>query len=353
MENLPGMPVNQPEKPKFLEPGHGATKALAIFGVIAALALVSIGIIKIAPSIIRGIASAAVSISSVFLPAEKIAFDSNKYTIGSGEEFTLTWEREADAKGDGSYTLSYPCETGVHFELIQNGKAQVIFCNTSFNFLNENNSVKLVGYNTKSNSLEIPITLHFRKNGASSDTTTSVVSMTITKGATPSQPVNTDGQTGTQTGTQPRTGTRTERLYPIRIGSQGGVSNPNGYVDLTGRILEVGTVSTTTNVFTAKDKVRPDQRAAVRFEVINNGTKTSSEWAFAAVLPTFPSYIFQSEYQQPLAPGDRIQFTIGFDSIIRQSENTIKINIDNTNYVMEPNKDNNIVSGKIYVDLSN
>lgn len=126
-------------------------------------------------------------------------------------------------------------------------------------------------------------------------------------------------------------------------------SDPNGFVDLEVRILETGIISTTTNEFTATSSVRLSDRVAIRFEVINIGTRSSDSWVFSAVLPTFPIYIFSSQSQQALGPGDKIVFTLGFDSIENKSEGTVTINVDPTGSLAESLKTNNIAKVNISV----
>lgn len=145
-------------------------------------------------------------------------------------------------------------------------------------------------------------------------------------------------------------GEKTESLTEFSGGDVSAASSdPNGFVDLEVRILETGIISTTTNEFTATSSVRLSDRVAVRFEVTNIGTRSSDSWTFSAVLPTFPVYIFSSQSQQELGPGDKIVFTLGFDSIKDKPEGTITINVDPTGSVAESSKENNIVHTTISV----
>lgn len=150
----------------------------------------------------------------------------------------------------------------------------------------------------------------------------------------------------TPTPTTPRTaGPETSGVYPIN-GSTGGVSNPNGAIDLSVRIIEQGVVDKSTNLFTASSSPnRADitKRVAVRFAVENLGTKTSPQWTFNAVLPTLPGNIFSSPNQQALNPGDRIEFTLGFDSLADADTGTFTVNVDPTGSINESKESNNIV----------
>lgn len=372
-------PNQDPKKQKIEKTKEASMKTLAVFGLIAILALLSIGIVKFAPGAIRAIAAAAVSLSSVFIPADNLAIEATKYNVSSGEPFTLRWTRENSDETSGSYTLSYPCQDGVHLEAVQPGNNDVVFCNTSYHFLNSGDTLTLMGFINPQNqnqTVDIPVTIHFTQNGSSRETTSGTITISVSN--TPFSPVNT-GSTGSQTGTpvgtttgstntgstgsagstgqttpQPGTtpGQSTSNRYPLP-GTTVYQNNPNGQADLTARILEIGTISTTTGAFIPKREVGTYDRGAIRFEVINVGNKTSDSWTFAAVLPTFPDYIFQSESQQPLRPGDRIEFTIGFDSVKRQAQSEFRINVDPIGSVKESNKDNNIIKGTFYVNLGN
>ena len=144
-------------------------------------------------------------------------------------------------------------------------------------------------------------------------------------------------------------GTPTTTVRPIS-GNQ--VSNPNGFIDLAPHIIEVGLVDKSTGAFvatTTPNRSLFTHRVAVRFAVENLGTKTSDQWTFNAVLPTFPSHIFSSPAQQALGPGDRIEYTLSFDSFVDADEGVLTINVDPTSRVFnEPNKANNILKYTVH-----
>lgn len=354
-----------PKIVKIKQIHESSMKSLSIIGLIAILAVISFGLVKATPAIIRGIAAAAVSLSSVFIPAEKLVVASDTYTIASGDTFTLKWalETSSTAPIGGSYTISYPCIDGVHLEAVGRDSNDIIFCNTVFHFLNNDNSLALVGFSTKGATVNLPVSVYFTRNEESSPSTRANVTITIT-GETSAEAVKPPVQpsTNTNTGTGNATGTNSglngnfQNTQIVQIPGSGiatSGSNPNGNIDLTATILETGYINKDTLAFVAAKEVKPDQRAAIRFEIVNLGSKAAKDWTFAAVLPTFPGYIFQSNTQQTLMPGDRVQFTLGFDSIIKKTENEFIINVDPIGSVQETNKTNNIIKGKIYVNLSN
>jgi len=358
-----------PKIAKIKQIHESSMKSLSIVGLIAILAIISFGLVKATPAIIRGIASAAVSLSSVFIPAEKLVVSSDVYTIGSGDTFTLKWALDTSSATPigGSYTVSYPCIDGVHLEAVGRGSNDIIFCNTIFHFLNNDNTLALVGFSTKGTTVNLPVSVYFTRNEESSPSTRANVTITIT-GETSADavkpPVKTPSDTNTGTNNITSSNNSNSGLsgsfqnsqivqIPGTGAAQNGVSNPNGNIDLTATIFETGYINKETLAFVAAKEVKPDQRAAIRFEIVNLGSKAAKDWTFAAVLPTFPGYIFQSNTQQTLMPGDRAQFTLGFDSILKKTENEFTINVDPLGSVQETNKTNNIIKGKMYVNLSN
>ncbi len=141
-------------------------------------------------------------------------------------------------------------------------------------------------------------------------------------------------------------GPQTSATYPLPGTTGSTVSNPAGFTDLSANVIEVGIVDKTTGSFTASSTPSKNPmggRVAVRFSVTNIGTRTSPQWNFNAVLPTYPSAVFSSPEQQQLGPGDRIEFTLAFDSFDPSGTGTFTVNVDPAGSVNESNKDNNIV----------
>ncbi len=330
----------------------GGTKVLAVLGFVAILAIGlwgSVQVAKAVPGAFSSIASAIVSFTSIFVGAdETITLSSPTFTVGSGEKFVLTWEH-AKKSVEGSYTFRYNCADGVYFNSpSRTGAETTVFCNIPFNFLNSQNSIVLTPVSEKNRFIDVEMFIDFTPNGASVATVTGQAVLTVINENLSSSPtlVPTTPTTPT-TPTVPTTPTTPVAGNPSSsthlIGSGAGSSNPNGYVDLTARVLEIGYVDKSTGAFTASSTPRRNERVAVRFAVENLGTKTSPQFDFNAVLPTIPTHVFSAPMQQELRPGDRIEFTIGFDSFVDANEGTLIINIDPSNRINEKNKDNNII----------
>jgi len=132
---------------------------------------------------------------------------------------------------------------------------------------------------------------------------------------------------------------QTEKLY----GSSNTTLSISAPIDLAVKITDLGILDKNTNIFTPTQTFSSTDRIAVRFVVENVGGTQSPSWYFNAVLPTNPNHIFQSEYQKALAPRDKIEFTLGFDSIEKTDGNIFTVNIDPAELIAEKTKVNNII----------
>lgn len=334
--------------------GDLAVRALAIVGFIAVIGgglWGSVSLAKAVPNAFSSLAAAIVSLTSVFVPAgEGITLSTPSLTVLSEETFALSWEH-TQKNTEGSYTFRYDCADGVSFTSpTSSGAPAAVFCNTPFNFLNADDSITLTARSIKNRFIDVMLYVDFTPNGQNNPTVSGSMLLTIANENIGTSPSIT-GTTGTTTATTsrpsttPRTpGTQTSGLYPL--GGPTTTSDPNGFVDLSARVIELGVVDKVTGAFTASsspNRIGSTYRVAVRFAIENLGTRTSGQWTFNAVLPTYPSHIFSSPSQPVLAPGDRIEFTLGFDSMIDANETTFTINVDPSSRINEPNKNNNIL----------
>ncbi len=330
-----------------------AVRLLAVFGFIVVLAIGmwgSVQVVRGGGNVFSALANAFVSLTSVFVPAgEKVELTTPSTTIAAGDTFTLSWAHDKKSL-EGSYTFRYDCADGVYFTSPDvSGKQVMIYCNTPFNFLNASNGMQLTASSSNNRYADVTLYIEFTPNGQSRPTVTGERSVTIQNNGIATSPgtinngTSTTGTNGT-TGTTPRT--PGQQSTDTRLITGGQASNPNGYVDLLPKIIELGVVDKNTGAFTASSTPNANQRVGVRFQVTNQGTKTSPQWDFSAVLPTLPSYIYSSNMQQALGPGDRIEFTIGFDSFDTSTgttTGTFVVNVDPSNRFNEPNKTNNIL----------
>lgn len=326
------------------------TRVLAVVGLVAVVIIGMWGSVQVAravPGTLSAIASAFVSVTQIFVPAsETITLSAPSLSVVNGSPITLTITHDKKSV-EGSYTLRYNCVQGVTFTSAQNGAAENIFCNTPFRFNNTNNTVTITPASSENRFVDVEVFVDFTPNGAATPTVTGSTIVTVENQSVANSPTTvptapTTTPPPTPKPTTPRPGNPTSNTFPIN-GTQVKPSDPNGFVDLTARVIEIGVVDKTTGTFTASTTPNRRDRVAVRFAIENIGTKKSPEFTYNAVLPTLPPYTFFSPVQQALNPGDRIEFTLGFDSFADATSGDVVINVDPTGGINERNKDNNIV----------
>lgn len=335
----------------------GATRVLAVFGFIVLIIIGMWGSVRVAqvvPSTLSAIAAAIVSVTSIFVPAnETISVSAPSLSVMSEAPVTLAFVHE-NKKNKGSYSFRFSCVDGVTVKAVSSGGLQEeMLCNTSYPFTPFNNSLTIVPTSTKNRFVDVEVFIAFTPENAGTPTIIGSTVLTIENREVSTSPTTippTTTPTKPTIPTTPRPGTGTSTTYPVTPGAP--VSDPNGYVDLTARVIEVGVVDKTTGVFTASStpsRNPVNARPAVRFAIENIGTKVSPQFMFNAVLPTYPAHIFSTPgAQQALNPGDRIEYTIGFDSVVDATQGDIVINIDPVGGINERNKVNNVVRYTVY-----
>lgn len=293
----------------------------------------SVQVARYAPSALSSLAAVATSLSSVFTPAESLTLNTPAAAIPTDAVYTLTWEH-AGAQDNGSYEFSYTCRDGLSFQTPNAGGIyEELSCDTPFRFSSENNSLLFIPLLSGAQFVTAPVTLSALTETGDRAVSTETT-LTIGKTTTPGEKNDT---------VQPLVpGEETSGTYSITDSRT--TSDPSGRPDLSVRIIGVGIVDED-GVFTPTDALAAaEDRGAVRFEIANVGTRSTGEWTFNAVLPTFPMHIFHSDTQQALQPGDRIVFTLEFNQL--NSANTdsgvVTINADPTRSIGEISEENNI-----------
>lgn len=136
----------------------------------------------------------------------------------------------------------------------------------------------------------------------------------------------------------------------IQIGGATTTSARSGLPDLIVTINAVGYLSAASaDSFVASSTVPIDGRAAVNFTIKNIGTNVTSPWRFSATIPTQSSYLYYSQPQQLLAPGDSIDYTLGFDQAYRGTGQTVSVTANFDHMAAESNFTNNSASAKITI----
>ena len=124
----------------------------------------------------------------------------------------------------------------------------------------------------------------------------------------------------------------------------------SGLPDLVTNISAVGYLtSPSTDSFVASSTVPSGMRPAVKFTIKNIGTNITGTWRFSASIPTQSSYLFYSPSQQSLAPGESIDYTLGFDQPIAGTGKMISVSANFDHMVTESNFNNNSATGYVTV----
>ncbi len=332
-------------------------------GVIAVIVVGMWGLGRVLPQIpnsLSKVSAAAVTLFQTFIPKESLELSSSAREILTGESFALSWShRTKDTRG--YYSLTYPCTENLALTIGE--KSQNLVCNDYF--LIQKGQIESLPIKVNFNGLgetELLITLGFRETSVEEDRITASVSIKVYgKNIIPKlTPVDSGASVSMQTpetktvsagvnatSSKYQAGEKTESLHPIGTETQ---ASPIGKIDLESKIIEAGIIDRITNEFTATTTLKSSDRIAVRFEVKNVGSKESGSWFFNAVLPTYPMHIFSSEGQQSLMPGDKIEYTLGFDSIVPGENVRFVVNADPTSSIPELNEKNNIAEIYIYAE---
>ncbi|GMU74377.1 MAG: hypothetical protein AMXMBFR44_5740 [Candidatus Campbellbacteria bacterium] len=343
--------LTAPKKTAYKETTLKVLSVIGGIAVIVGIAWVGIRGLSLFPNVGTFLANALAGLQSVFTPAERIVLGTIDSQIVVNKPFTLTWEHRGK-NDDGSYAFSYECHDDIFLAQVDNGTQTTIFCNTEFPILADDTEIRLVAIGDVAGVAELPVKISFKENGrlvaALSGEATLLVQESYLDTAT-----STDTTTGTTgaTGTKPTAGTPQFVTVPIITEP---FSDPNGDIDLSVRVLGYGLVDRKTGVFSERDEIPQDlpsgKYAAIRFEVKNIGTKESGKWEFEVELPTSPSYTYDSPKQQTLFPGDKIEYTIGFDRVRNANEDEYVITVDPDDDIDESNERNNVEEGEVEID---
>lgn len=329
-----------------------AVRALALIGVVAVLlaglwgAVIAAravpGFFSAVPSTFSALASAIVSVTSTFIPADKgetLVVVPPPIPVQSGESFVLSWNY--DRKGtEGKYTLSYACADGVSLSSpAKSGAMGAVPCGAPFEFMNVNDATVLSARTERKEPTEISVAIAFTPSGQSEPAVSGAALVTVENGS------KTQGiaDKKPQTGGGVTAGQETTTVHIINDATRI-ESDPAGVADLAIRMTELGVVDEASGEFTASaapSRSAPGKRIAVRFYVENVGAKTSEAWFFIANLPTTPPHSYTSPTEQALAPGDRIEFTLGFDSFEKGNRGTLLVIVDPESAIDDSNRDNN------------
>jgi len=371
-----------PQREKF---ETAAIRTLAVIGLIAILALGlwgSVALTRNASGLFSGISNslsaAAVYLSSIFREAEDLQTTIVPMTVRNNEQFTVGWMHTGVQKS-GTYEITYACRDDLTLSASSAKDASrfsPIACDKSLTVPTGSN-LALKAESKKNRFLDVPITVSFRPEGAHEPSVSSVAIITIVNETVAASPDTTGtpsagGPTGNSTSNNSHladagtdttattsntngslnVGATTSTTTQISGSGSSRTDDPNGKPDLKVTFIETGYVDKATGEFFASSTVMSTMRIAVRFTIENAGTKTSPQWSFNAVLPTSPNHTFHSTGQRELKPGERIEYTLGFDQTKAEEIVEVIVNADPTRNINELDETNNIVKQEIDLYVS-
>ena len=124
----------------------------------------------------------------------------------------------------------------------------------------------------------------------------------------------------------------------------------DGLPDLFVTINKIGYLATSSaSSFIASSTVPAGDRPAVTFTIKNIGAAATGAWRWSASIPTQTAYVYTSDAQPSLAPGDSIDYTMGFDQAASGANQVISITANPDKAVTESDLKNDSASTTITV----
>lgn len=327
--------TDQQQDKKNEKTAKSITKALAIVGLIALLAVaawLAVQALRSVPSLISRMSNegAAVTLSSLFSRSHdsELSVTLDKTVVNSGEPLTLSINQTG---GNGRYSISYECKGEASFAT-QAGDATSTnaTCDIPVTITAASGTVTIVPTSKSARYLDVYMTVaSVDANGQASSETKDTALFTV---------VNDAAATTTKTNTSSSSSTSVS-VKPVKKPQTAPASTPvytpapvhpavTGPADLAVTIIGTG-VSLGNNEFVKTPQIPTASRGAVKFIVENKGGQPSGPWGFTANLPIEgdSDFRYASPLQKSLNAGDKIEFVLGFDQILKESTGTIKITI--------------------------
>lgn len=307
------------------------SKIVAILASVIFVAFAVIGLVVVVKNLASSSGAVSALLAAISLSREGIRLEASPAAPLSGRELNLRWTHERKS-GPGSYELRYPCRDALTLlSVLENP----IPCNAPFP-LSATTSITLIPVSTEAAPLVIAFSVGFVPNGRSQSTVSGSVALTVS----PPQATTTAATPPAPSASPPPTPPRVSKNPPPPPPTAKSVRiDANGVPDLTVRVITTGIMNAATGELRPAPSVGQGERAGVMFDVINIGTAVSGRWRFSANVPTLGGS-FASESQAPLAPGDRVRFTIGFGDLIRSGENAAVFTVDPGNELKDANRAN-------------
>lgn len=312
----------------------GNIVTIVVFVIIITIGLWgAISAVRLAPRIFS-------SISNSFAGTPGIELSVPTAEVKSGEVFTLSWKDMP--RTSGIYTIVYTCTPDAELQISTDGSsANPLPCGTTFAMTETATSLHLVPILKSGDRATIPISVVYIDNDGKQQTE-GKTSLTVVKGSAVVA-ATTTASTGSPQGTNTPV---VIKPAPKPITPAAPAPKAVGMPDLTIRPIAMGVIDPRTGMFIQKNVFGSYETVTYKFDVANRGTGRSGSWSFTADLPTNPPKPYQSPMQNPLGPGDHIEFTLNFNA---PSSGSVMIHVDTSNAVAESNEGNNMLTDYISV----
>ncbi|MBI2609610.1 hypothetical protein HYW53_00345 [Candidatus Giovannonibacteria bacterium] len=314
------------------------TRLLIILAIVLILVITATALLFKGSDRLRQLGSSFVSLfSRKVTEKQELILKAEPMQVKSGENFRLSYEHRGK-KEDGSYTLSFQCAEDLKLML---DTGEPVFCSRPLDLTVAELTLK--ASSTKTGFSELPIRLEFQSAATS---TSDQVIVRIERESN-----KTTGGTNAQTGTSTPPKQTTTNPPKVVVGQPKTIYNNEpirdpSHVDLDLKIIDRGVVNPTTGVFTSKSTVASGERAAVVFDVQNNGGVPSGPWFLYARLPISDKN-FTSSVQPSLKPGDKIRFTMGFGDLLNSGPNDVSFSANIQIRLLESNFINNTATTSV------
>ncbi len=312
------------------DPKTIAIKLLAIFGffvLIGSLSWLLIRGVQYAPKVFSSLASIAENLER-YRGAPELTIATEKSIVNAGESMSISW---TDMRQRGTYTFGYSCTDGVSIAVRgESGELVNIQCNETLSLPADVHGLFISISSERGRFIDVPLQLSF-KNESGEVVTSTITQVTVVNAVIPfadrvrgesiesgedenesraaEVPEPEESRAELQESSETAVVAPAPAATPSLPKYMVPVSDPTGIIDLKVSFIGMGTLMGET--FIPTDAYNPSARNALRFEVMNVGTKTSNTWSLLAALPGDVEY--KAGDEAPLLPNERALYTLGFN----------------------------------------
>lgn len=315
-------------------------KLFAAFGVVSLLFFLIAGL----TSVLMGnppLSLLSSLFSHFFLARESLSLTVSPQSVTSEEKFALSWVHKGK-KDDGSYFLKFKCQDDIGLKL---DSGEVVPCGANFR-LASSSLVSLLPVSTADAPVRLEIELGFERAGEENIGLSANAAVAV-RPKVKNSADKTKAEPARRTTPPVLTpGSPTVKVYPVSSPAR---VVPGGVPDLAISVVDTGIIRASNGEFAPASSTPPNTPTGIVFEVTNLGTAVSAKWNFVANLPIYDGY-FVSDLQEPIAPGDKVRFTLGFSNLKNRGANTAVLTIDPQNELRDANRENDHAAAKIIRD---